>query len=87
MLYPADITRKEFLQVRKINDDETIDGILLFRPLPKYINEKRAEQMIQPEEGPPTESVCSDTARCLQERRTVLLRVRLKAVIEIVKGI
>ena len=49
-VYPADITEEEFFaEFQKINDDEAIDGILLFRPLPKYINEKRAEQMIRPE--------------------------------------
>ena len=42
--YPADISEEEFFaEFQKINDDETIDGILLFRPLPKHINEKRAD--------------------------------------------
>ena len=65
-VYPADITEEEFFaEFQKINDDEAIDGILLFRPLPKYINEKRAEQMIRPEKD--LDGICAAAGNALEE--------------------
>lgn len=47
--YPGDIGDAEFkTEFQKINDDETVDGILLLRPLPKQICEKDIERMIDP---------------------------------------
>ena len=46
-VYPADISEEEFFtEFRKINEDETIDGILLFRPLPKHLDEEAACQAL-----------------------------------------
>lgn len=48
--FPADISdadfRKEF---RVINDNDHIDGILLFAPLPDHIDEKKAVEIMKPE--------------------------------------
>lgn len=47
--FPEDISEEAFaLEFQKINEDENIDGILLFMPLPKHMNGKRFEHMIDP---------------------------------------
>lgn len=48
--YSEDITDEAFrAEFQKINEDEAVDGILLLRPLPKHIDEKAVERMIDPE--------------------------------------
>lgn len=48
--FPEDISEEEFLEAFKsINEDEQIDGILMFMPLPKHMNGKAFENMIAPE--------------------------------------
>ncbi len=47
---PADISQEDFAsELKKINDDESVHGILLFRPLPKQINEDDVKFIITPE--------------------------------------
>lgn len=47
--FPQDITDEAFkAEFAKINENPDIDGILLLRPLPKQINEKDIEHMINP---------------------------------------
>ncbi len=47
--FPEEISEEEFLtEFNKINTDESIDGILLFMPLPKHMNGKRFESAIDP---------------------------------------
>ncbi|MBQ1189897.1 MAG: bifunctional 5,10-methylenetetrahydrofolate dehydrogenase/5,10-methenyltetrahydrofolate cyclohydrolase, partial [Lachnospiraceae bacterium] len=48
-VFPEDISEEEFLEeFRKINADESVDGILLFMPLPKHMNGKLFESAIDP---------------------------------------
>ena len=48
-VYPSDISNDEFKKAfKKINDNEDVTGILLLRPLPKTIDEKEIENMIDP---------------------------------------
>lgn len=48
--FPADIPEAEFREkFKKINADEEIDGILMFRPLPEHMDEKWFERVIDPE--------------------------------------
>lgn len=48
-LFPADISHEEFVEeFQKINKDADVDGILMLRPLPKQINEKEIECLIDP---------------------------------------
>lgn len=48
-VFPENISSQEFKEkFQAINDDDEIDGILLLRPLPKHINEKDVEKMIDP---------------------------------------
>ena len=47
--FPADISMEEFTEAFEfINNDEDVDGILLFRPLPKQLDEKKICMMIDP---------------------------------------
>ncbi len=47
--FPEDISEEAFLEeFNKINEDDAIDGILLFMPLPKHMNGKRFEAAIDP---------------------------------------
>lgn len=47
--YPENITDKEFKpEFASINSNNDIDGILLLRPLPKHIDEKAIEAIIDP---------------------------------------
>jgi len=48
-VFPNNITNEDFQkEFDKINQDDTIDGILLLRPLPKHLDEKAVEQKIDP---------------------------------------
>ena len=49
-VFPADISMDDFsAKFAAINDDSTIDGILLFRPLPAQLNESQIVESIAPE--------------------------------------
>ena len=49
-VFPEDIPEEEFMEeFKKINDDEAIDGILLFRPLPSRFDARAFELAIRPE--------------------------------------
>ena len=46
---PIDVTEEEFFDtLDKLNNDITIHGILMFRPLPKHIDEAKARNMLSP---------------------------------------
>ena len=48
--YPQNIMQDDLLnEIKKINDDFSIHGILLFRPLPKHINESVIKYVISPD--------------------------------------
>ncbi len=48
-VFEADISNEAFLQeFAKINEDAEIDGILVLRPLPKQIDEKKVTELINP---------------------------------------
>lgn len=48
--YPDTITQEELLaKVREINEDSTIDGLIVQLPLPKHIDENAVTQAITPE--------------------------------------
>lgn len=49
-VFPADISMDDFsAEFAAINDDPTIDGILLFRPLPAQLNESQIVESIASE--------------------------------------
>ena len=48
--FPANIKQDEFLrEFSKINEDDGIDGILMFSPLPNTLNEKEILDIMKPE--------------------------------------
>ena len=48
-VFPEDIAEEDFKKAfMEINNNDAIDGILMFRPLPKHINEKWFEYAIDP---------------------------------------
>lgn len=47
---PMDVTEEEYLsELDKLNNDLTVNGILMFRPLPKHIDEMKARNMLAAE--------------------------------------
>lgn len=47
---PADITEDDFMRrLKAVNEDDTVHGILLFRPLPGHIDENKVKHIISPE--------------------------------------
>ncbi|NLB61940.1 MAG: bifunctional 5,10-methylenetetrahydrofolate dehydrogenase/5,10-methenyltetrahydrofolate cyclohydrolase [Clostridiales bacterium] len=48
-LLKRDITQDELIKlIHKLNDDNTVHGIMLFRPLPKHMNEPFVSQQLLP---------------------------------------
>ena len=49
-VFPEEITEADLLEeIDKINHDSGIHGVLMFRPLPKHINEKKVCEALAPE--------------------------------------
>lgn len=49
-LLPADVTQEKLLNtIQEVNQDSNIHGVLMFRPLPKHLNEEEACQALDPE--------------------------------------
>ncbi len=47
VVLPSDVSEERFFSVlTNLNEDVTVDGILMFRPLPKHINEEKARNLI-----------------------------------------
>ena len=48
-VFPADVTEDELLKtIRSLNEDKSVHGILLFRPLPKHLDERKIINEITP---------------------------------------
>lgn len=46
---PADVTEEELIRtLEECNEDNDIHGILLFRPLPKHLDEKKIVELVNP---------------------------------------
>lgn len=49
-LLPADVSQDKLLEViEEINQDQTIHGCLIFRPLPKHLDDQAVRQALKPE--------------------------------------
>ena len=49
-VFPADVSQETLLEeIRRINEDDTIHGVILFRPLPKHLNAELIENALVPE--------------------------------------
>lgn len=84
--FPEDISDEEFKrEFAKVNDSDEIDGILLLRPLPKQINEKDIEKMINPKKD--LDGICPENiAKVFAGDDTGFAPCTAEAVIEILKG-
>jgi methylenetetrahydrofolate dehydrogenase (NADP+)/methenyltetrahydrofolate cyclohydrolase len=50
VVLPADVTQEEFDKtLAGLNEDPSIHGILMFRPLPKHLDNEKARHMLAPE--------------------------------------
>lgn len=49
-VYEETVTEAEFLaEIEKINEDKSIHGVLIFRPLPKHIDDEKVRNALVPE--------------------------------------
>ena len=49
VVLPADVAQEDFdRELLRVNEDDSIHGILLFQPLPKHLDGARARQMLDP---------------------------------------
>ena len=49
-LLPADVTQEELMAtIDKVNKDDSIHGVLIFRPLPKHLDEAAVIKALSPE--------------------------------------
>ncbi len=47
---PIDIDEESFVEtIRRLNEDEKVHGILVFRPLPKQLDDNRLKEIIRPD--------------------------------------
>ena len=50
VILPGDISQEQFdAELQKLNEDDAVHGILMFRPLPRHLNNEKARNMIAPE--------------------------------------
>ena len=81
-VFPQDISDEDFKKAFKdINEDDEVTGILLLRPLPRTINEKDIENMIDPKKDLDGISPIN-IARCLQEIQLDFLHVLQKQLLK-----
>lgn len=49
VVFPLDVTQEELeAGIKKLNEDDKVHGILVFRPLPKHLNEEIIKEMVTP---------------------------------------
>lgn len=50
VLLPADVSQEEMIKtVKTLNEDASVHGVLIFRPLPKTLDEEAVRQALKPE--------------------------------------
>ena len=83
--FPESISEVEFqAEFQKINDDPSIDGILLFCPLPRHMNGRTFEELIRPEKDLDGISLVN-RARIFAGEKDGFAPCTAEAVIEILK--
>ena len=49
VVFPLDVTQEELeAGIKKLNEDDSVHGILVFRPLPKHLDEEVIKEMVTP---------------------------------------
>lgn len=85
-VFPQDISDEDFKKTFKdINEDDEVTGILLLRPLPRTINEKDIENMIDPKKDLDGISPIN-IAKVLEGDTTGFSPCTAEAVIEVLKA-
>lgn len=85
-VFPQDISDEDFKKAFKdINEDDEVTGILLLRPLPRTINEKDIENMIDPKKDLDGISPIN-IAKVFAGDTTVFSPCTAEAVIEVLKA-
>ena len=85
-VFPQDISDEDFKKAFKdINEDDEVTGILLLRPLPRTINEKDIENMIDPKKDLDGISPIN-IAKVLEGDTTGFSPCTAEAVIEVLKA-
>ena len=85
-VFPQDISDEDFKKAFKdINEDDEVTGILLLRPLPRTINEKDIENMIDPKKDLDGISPIN-IAKVFAEDTTGFSPCTAEAVIEVLKA-
>lgn len=80
---PLEISQDDFIEkLKEINDDTTTHGILIFRPLPKQLDEKTINHVISPEKDVDCFSPVN-VAKVMENDETGFPPCTPKAVIEI----
>ncbi|MBC2579667.1 bifunctional 5,10-methylenetetrahydrofolate dehydrogenase/5,10-methenyltetrahydrofolate cyclohydrolase [Clostridium sp. DJ247] len=83
--FPVDISQDEFIdELRKINEDKTTNGILIFRPFPKQLDESTIKYIIVPEKDVDCFSPVN-VAKIMESDATGFAPCTPSAVIEILK--
>jgi len=50
VVLPADVTQEELMKnIEALNNDKSVHGVLIFRPLPKHLDEEAVRQALKPE--------------------------------------
>jgi methylenetetrahydrofolate dehydrogenase (NADP+)/methenyltetrahydrofolate cyclohydrolase len=50
VILPADVSQEELMKnVEALNNDNSVHGVLIFRPLPKHLDEEAVRQALKPE--------------------------------------
>lgn len=85
MEYNEEITQDEFIaELKKINEDSSVNGILVFRPFPKHLNEDIIKYVIAPEKDVDCFSP-SNVAKLMEGDKTGFPPCTPTAVIEILR--
>lgn len=84
--FPQEISNGEFEQAfLEINKDSQVDGILLLRPLPKQLDEKRITELIDPQKD--LDGICpANIAKVFSGDETGFAPCTAEAVVEVLKA-
>lgn len=79
------ITQEDYInEIKRLNNDESVHGILCFRPLPKHLNEDEIKYVISPEKDVDSFSPIN-TAKVMEGDTTGFTPCTPTAVLEILK--
>ncbi|AYD40796.1 bifunctional 5,10-methylene-tetrahydrofolate dehydrogenase/5,10-methylene-tetrahydrofolate cyclohydrolase [Clostridium fermenticellae] len=83
--FPGSISEEEFIaEIKKLNDDKSVNGILVFRPLPKQLSEDNIKYIISPEKDIDCLSPIN-VAKLMENDNTGFVPCTPSAVMEILK--